>query len=448
MKIQQFTAAGALALVLALSSNPAFAQRANQPEEDPQTTRQAQAVSRALYEVIEKAQVFVEAEDFAAAVSLLTARIEKGGLTEYELANLYQYLGFSLHNMGDTKAAIAAFSNILAIESLEEQMRKSTLYTISQLYTVEERYDEALQSTEAWFELEPNPAPGALILYAQILYQLGRYGDMIAPIEEALSVAETRGRQAKEQWYTLLSFAYFQQENFVKIRDINKILIANWPKKQYWLYLANAYRELDKEDELLAAYDSAHLQGMLESEAELVTLAQLYLQAELPFKAAKLLETEMESGRIEKTTKNYRLLSQAWSLAREDEKAVGPLKIAAERHDNGDLYIRLANVYTNLEQNQNCVDAAEAGINKGGLKSPDYAQMSLGMCLYNLHEYVAAIRVFRRAEKTARSASTAKQWIRIANIDIRRDQEIEKAEAQATRRFQDLAARRAASDRS
>jgi|GEM_PF-6608613 len=56
----------------------ANAQDANDDEADAavdqQTTRQAQAVSRSVYEVIEKAQSLVEAEDFDAAIKLLPAQ--------------------------------------------------------------------------------------------------------------------------------------------------------------------------------------------------------------------------------------------------------------------------------------------------------------------------------------------------------------------------------------
>ena len=438
---------GYASLMLLFTAATVDAQQASNQEPEEQQTRQAQAVGRSVYEVIEKAQVFVEAEDYAAAVEILNALAAKDNLTEYEYANVYQYLGFCLHNQGDTAAALQVFSKILAIEPLELQMRKSTLYTTAQLHTVEEQYAEALQRLQQWFELEPNPAPSAYIMLSQILYQLGRHEDMIEPIEMALVVAEEREIAAKEDWYSLLSFAYFQREDFAKIRDINKILLANWPKKRYWLYLANAYRELDDEDALVSAYESAYIQGMLESEAELVTMAQLYLQHEVPIKAAKLLEAEMQSGRIEKNSKNFRLLSQAWSLAREDARSVDPLKTAAELDDVGELFVRLANVYLNLAEHEKCVQAAKSGIEKGGLRNPDYAQISLGMCYYNLREYAASIRAFRVAEETPRSSDTARQWIRIAEIDIQRDEAIREAELLADQRFRDLEERKQSNDR-
>ena len=413
-----------------------------------QAVRQAQAVSRSVFEVLEESRNLIDEQKLTAACDILTARIAKGKLTEYELANLYQYLGFCHHSAGDTRKAIDAFSDVLNIPSIEVSMRKSNLYTLAQLLTVAERYTESLDRQNEWFELEPKPAPGSFIFYAQTLYQLARYKDMIEPIEAALVIAKDRNTQEKEEWYSLLSFAYFQQENYAKIRDINKLLISKWPKKRYWLYLANAYRELNDEERFFSSYESLYLQDLLDKESELVTMAQLYMQNDVPYKAGTLMEEELARGRIKRSGKNFRLISQAWTLAREDSRSVEPLKMAARLNDNGDLYIRLANTYLNLGQYEACIEAARAGFEKGGLKNPDYAEISIGMCFYNVQKYADAIRAFRRAAKVPRSAATANQWIRIADSEIKRNLAIDKAEGLANKQYQELIARRALAEQS
>jgi tetratricopeptide (TPR) repeat protein len=244
-----------------------------------------------------------------------------------------------------------------------------------------------------------------------------------------------------------LNFAYFQQEDYRKVRDIQKILLVNWPRKRYWFSLAGACTELNEENNLFASYDAAHTQGLLERESELVTMAQLYMQHEVPYKAATLLAAEMESGRVARNAKNYRLLSQAWSLAQEDERSIPALKEAARLSDEGELDLRLGNAYLNLSRYAECVTAVQAGLRKGGIKSPDNAQISLGMCLYNQQKYRAAINAFREARKTKRSTRIANQWIKVINSDIERNEQIALAEAAARKQQQELAKRREASGR-
>ena len=270
---------------------------------------------------------------------------------------------------------------------------------------------------------------------------------MVKPIETAMQVARDRGKEVKEDWYNLLNFAYFQQEDYAKVRDIQKILLVNWPKKRYWFQLAGAYTELGEDQNLIYAYDLAHTQNMLEKESELVTMAQLYMQAEVPYKAGKLISTEMEAGRVSGDAKNYRLLSQAWTLAQEDERAIPALQAAARASDDGELDVRLGNAYLNLGQYENCAEAVQNGLRKGGLKSPDNAQISLGMCLYNLKRYNDAKAAFREAGKERRSQRIASQWMSVIDSEIDRNEQIRLAEAAARRQAEALEKRRARADR-
>ena len=415
-------------------------------ERDKQKTKQAQAVSKEVYDRIQKAQEAIDADDPKSALKILNALKGKKGLTEYELQNVLNYIAFVYYNLDDIIQAMAVYEEMLRIPSIEEQIKKQTLYTLAQLSTMEEQYTKALGLLDQWFVLETNPAPEPYILYAQNLYQINRFADMIRPIESAMAVAVKRSLVVKEDWYVLLNFAYFQQENYEKVRDIQKILLVKWPKKRYWFSLAGAYTELGEEQNLVGAYDAAMTQGMLERESELVTMAQLYLQNEVPYKAATLLDKEMADGRVAKNAKNYRLLSQAWTLAAEDEKAIPALQHAARLSDEGELNLRLGNAHLNLGQYGECVASINDGIKKGGIKSPDNAQISLGMCLYNQRKYRAAITAFREAGKTRRSRNISGQWIRVIESDIARNEQIRLAEAAAQKQQRELAARRRVRD--
>ena len=415
-------------------------------ERDKQKTKQAQAVSKEVYDRIQKAQEAIDADDPNGALKVLNAVLGKKGLTEYEQQNVLNYIGFVYYNLDKFPEAIATYEKMLRIPSIEEQIKKQTLYTLAQLLTMQENYNKALRVLDEWFVAEINPAPDPYILYAQNLYQVSRYADMVRPIEAAMAVAVKRNLTVKEDWYVLLNFAYFSQENYEKVRDIQKILLVNWPKKRYWFSLAGAYTELGEDHNLVGAYDAAMTQGMLEKESELVTMAQLYLQHEVPYKAAVLLDREMESGRVKKDAKNYRLLSQAWTLSAEDAKAIPALQQAARLSPEGELNLRLGNAHLNLGQYGECVAAIEDGVKKGGIKSPDNAQISLGMCLYNQKKYRDAIAAFRDAGKTSRSRKISRQWINVIESDIQRNQQIRLAERAAQKQQRELAARRRARD--
>jgi len=112
--------------------------------------------------------------------------------------------------------------------------------------------------------------------------------------------------------------------------------------------------------------------------------------------------------------------------------------------DEGELNLRLGNAHLNLGQYGECVSAIQDGIKKGGIKSADNAQISLGMCLYNQKKYRDAITAFREAGKTTRSRNISRQWIGVIESDINRNEQIRLAEAAAQKQQRELADRRRA----
>ena len=434
-----------LLLCAALTFSPAMAQ--DDEARDQQKTKQAQAVSKEVYDKIQKAQEMVDAKNYQGALKALNNLYNPEKLTPYEQANVLNYIGFVYFNIENIPGAISTYTKLLALPELEPQLAKQTTYTLAQLYTMEEQYQNALRTLDKWFLLETNPPPEAFILKAQNLYQVQRYKEMIQPIKNAMRIAKERDKPVKEDWYVLLNFAYFQDENYKEVRDIQKILLASWPKKRYWMSLAGAFTELGEDQNLIYAFDALHLQGLLDKESEFVTMAQLYMQADVPYKAGALLEKEMTSGRVSKNAKNYRLLSQAWQLAMEDEKAIPALIEAARLSTDGELNVRLGNAYLNTGDYDECVKAVREGLRKGGLKAPDNAQISLGMCLYNQRKYSDATAAFREARKAERSRRIADQWIKVIDADVERNRQIRLAEEAAQKKRREIEARKEAAGR-
>ena len=184
----------------------------------------------------------------------------------------------------------------------------------------------------------------------------------------------------------------------------------------------------------MAIYEAAHTAGWLDRGGDLVRLAQLMMQAEVPYKAAKILEKGLKDGVIDSTATNWRMLSQAWTLAQEDEKAVPSLRTAARMSNDGILDVRLAQSYLNLDSYPQCVDAAQAGLNKGNLRRSDTAQIILGMCLYEQKKYGPAKTAFRAAGKDSRSRSTSSNWVQFIDNEIDRQRQLREAMAPANTR--------------
>lgn len=416
--------------ILALSPMVATAQKEEPPQRE---TKKAEALSKAAYDKLTKAQEAVDAKDIAGARRIIDGMLRDEKITNFERGNVLNFKGFIEYTAGNTTAAIRAYEQLIGIAEVEEQMRQQTTYTVAQLYATEDNFPKAIEYLERWFQGATNPAPDAYVLLAQSYSQVNRYQDMIAPLDTAISEAKRRNIAVREDWYNLKYYACYQTEQYRCVRDTLKLLIAGWPKKSYWLALGGIYSELDEEKNMLATYEALHTQNLLTSESELITMAQLYLQGEVPYKGAVVLEEGMEAGTISKNAKNYRLLSQAWALSAEDQKAIPALREAARLSSDGDLDARLAISYLNTEQYSECVDAGRNSISKGGLKKPSDSNITIGMCLYNMNRLSAAKAEFTKAMSDDRARSLASQWIQVISSDQARLDQLRIARQQLSR---------------
>ncbi|MDJ0794397.1 MAG: hypothetical protein QNI98_09155, partial [Woeseiaceae bacterium] len=120
-----------VALVGVFAMGNAAAQERADPETDKTKTKQAQAVSKDVYERIQKAQEMVDEKNYNGALRLLNSLYNPDKLTEYEQANVLNYIGFVHYNMDNVTEAIRTYERMLALPTLEEQMAKQTTYTMA-----------------------------------------------------------------------------------------------------------------------------------------------------------------------------------------------------------------------------------------------------------------------------------------------------------------------------
>jgi len=205
----------------------------------------------------------------------------------------------------------------------------------------------------------------------------------------------------KENWWLLLRAAYYELENIPKVREVLERLLIEWSKKEYWTQLSAIYGQDELEEKQISAYATAYQEGFLDKSSEYVQITQLYLSKEVPYKAAVILQTGIDEGIVDLEEKNWRLLSQAWFLAQEDQMAIIALREAAKLSDEGELDVRLARSLANIADYKSCVNAAKTGILKGGLKRNDESYITLGMCQFEEAMYEDAKNSFNLATEDA-----------------------------------------------
>ncbi len=396
---------------------------AQEPEQQERKTRKTPAMREKIYKKLSEAQVAAEADNYADALNTLNSLSRDDSLNSYEKAQMYNFYAFIYYSQDRYKDAIRAYENVLAQPDLPEAMENGTLYSLAQLYFQDEDYRKSISLMERWFRVANNPGPEPYVIVAQAYYQLKDYRKALPNIETAMRIAQQQGKQVKENWLLLQRLFYYELEDFAKSEQVLKELIRLFPKKIYYTQLSATYHELNDDAKQLAALELAHYQGMLTQGREVLNLAQLYVANGVPYRGAKLLQEAVDANQVDSTLTNLRLLSQAWQMAGEDEKAIPPLRRAAQISDDGELYVRLGQSYLNLDRHAEAAEALRSAINKGGVRRPGDAQIMLGMSLYELDRLDQARSAFRAATNYEANERTARQWIdHIGKEEIRRDE--------------------------
>lgn len=403
--------------------------QAQDKEPDQRETRKTPALRNKVYEKLAEAQAAAEAKDLVTAAKVLDGMLagrRDNELNSYELANVYNLYAFIHYSNEDYTSALQAYENVVSQPDIPLAMEINTRFTIAQLYFVQERWREGVDALLKWFDMTPTPNANAHVLLAQGYYQLQDFDNALNNIEIAIADYDEKGRIPKEQWYNLARFLYTEKNNSQAAIGVLENLIMFYPKKQYWVQLSFMYSEQDKESKQLGAMETAYVQGMLEKDGEFRNMASLLLNAEVPYKAAKVLEQGFEQEIVEDNSKNWELMAGALRQAQEVDDAIPAMEKAAAKSDNGDLYARLGSIYLDADRNREAADAITKGLERGGVKRADQARLVLGMAQFNLQNYRAAREAFRAAGRDERSEQYARQWIKYMDSEIKRQEELEK----------------------
>ena len=313
---------------------------------------------------------------------------------------------------GNFNQALSHFETAVELDVLPDQAHFALMYQIAQLYYMNERYDDALTRLELWMCKVPveKIVASVYVLKASIYAQKEDWPNVISAISAAIDMAE----KPKEAWYQLKLAAHFELEQFPEAAETLEILISNWPdKKDYWKQLSSVYLKLENDDKALSVMALAYRTGLLDKQADLLYLSNIYSFREVPFKAANVLQTGMEAGIVEPSEKHWTMAAEGWYASEELEKALYAYERAGKAALGGDIDLRRGYILVDLERWEEANEALEIAIEKGGFSETKMGEAYLmkGMSEFNLGNYNQASTNWGRASRYPRAKDAAQQWM-------------------------------------
>jgi tetratricopeptide (TPR) repeat protein len=338
-------------------------------------------------------------------------------LNDYERAMGEQIYGYVLIALDRIPEAIPRFERALQLDALPNSAHFGLMKALAQLYASREQWQKSIDMMTQFLRYQPEPTPEDSIMMGQNYAQLGRYRDALPWVRRAI---ETGGAKALESWYQLELSIHFELKDYRAALGVLNTLVARWPEKlRYWEMMAGAHQELNQDMEALAALMAAYNGGLITEERKILNLVRMSMYNELPFQGGQILTRAMERGTVEANAANLRLLLQAWTGAREFERAGQVIDRLAPMTGEGDLFIQKARLMMELNQWQATVDAARQALDLGNVTNPGGAWLMMGIALMELDQLRESRQAFQRAQDfDANTRRQAREWQRFVEDRI------------------------------
>ena len=404
--------------------------------------RRVPNISEMTFRRLAQAQELMDLKEYDAALEVLIEMEKRSRrYNGNELGQVYSMFAFIMFSKEDNPRTIQYYEKVLEQgDDITEGLEHGTMFSLAQLYFVEEEYQRSLDMMNRWLikkaDFGEDPGPNPRYFMGQVYYAMKDYPGATKQIELAITMAEERNMlPIKENWWQLLRFLYFEQDNWDRVLEILHVLVRDYPKRDYWVQLAGIYGQEGYEREQVLAMEVAHAGGYLDRERDVLNYGGLLMQEEVPYRAAKWMQVGFDEELVEATAKNLQSLGQAYQIAQDVDDAIPILEEAGELSDEGEIFSRLSQLYLEKDEYKKCTDAADSALEKGVDREYN-TEIVLGMCLFNRDRLTQARKTFVTARRHARADKNesveriCNQWITYIDRDrIRRD-ELAKAEAE------------------
>lgn len=346
-------------------------------------------------------QIYLEAEqaaitnkDFDTALAKLN-QLRGMELNCYEESAIIRISAYIKIEKGDRQGAIKDLLDAVNKGYIPPADVAQTYYNIAQIYLQMEDIKSALEYMQKWQASGAKPDRTQKWQLAVLYQRVDNFKEAIRYAEE---VRREDGSKFDQQLYDLLVFLYNDAGEKAKLAEVLEVLVERKPEeRKYWDAIAGNYFQSDEMRKAFEVQKAMYLAGLLKTEDELMRIVNFYNQFNAPYYAAKVLEKEMNAGRIKKTVEKMSLLADFYQVAREHEKAIPVIRQAAEMGGGGAMYERLGASYSEIGKWKETEDALQQALKLGGVKDRGTIWVRIGQSRFERGDRAGAKEAFRQA---------------------------------------------------
>src|SRR5437773_6210820 len=249
-----------------------------------------------------------------------------GDRTPYENYVLERVLGQSAAAAGEPSIAARAFENVASSPGSPEGERRQFLAAAASQYYLMKNYAKTAELAARYFR-DGGTEKSVRTIYVQALYLGNDFAGAAKELTKDLEAEEQGGRRPTEEQLQLLANSCTQIKDAACYGKAMEMLVAHYPKRDYWLSVIYGIATRPGFSERLAL-DLARVKletGTMRSADEYLDAAQLALQEGFPMEAVRIIDKGYASGVLgtgPEAARHKRLKDMAARNLAEDKKAL------------------------------------------------------------------------------------------------------------------------------
>ena len=365
----------------------------------------------AAFKVLEASQELLSEEKYSLAIEKLKKQYVKEKDGSYSRALLLQFLGYSYLLKEQWSPAAKFFDLALKQNALpvKTQLQVIQGYVHARLAT--DQYRKVIARLSPWLKDNGHSPDVPAALYVQLgmsyLY-LDKPQQAINPLREGIR----REDKPKASWYETLLVSYFKSKRFKEARLLIDDMIRVLPAKEdYWRQLSILEIRREQFKRALVVYELANKEGFLNKPNDIRQHARLLIQEGAPYRAARLIDTSIKSGRLKPKESDWKLLANSWIQAKEIKKALPALNNSANLSSTGEAHLRIAQLYIDKESWGKAITHLNKALKKGNLKDTGHAYLLLGIARLEIEDWQRATKALKKAKTYNKQKRSATQWL-------------------------------------
>lgn len=366
--------------------------------------RPTQLVGQSVGKKVQKAFELYSADDIDGALVIL---LDIDASKEYDIAYVNRFIAVMYATKGDEQKAISYLSQAVEADILNESDHGEAIKLLADLQMQTKKYEDALKNYAAWMEFTGKEDAGTYVKIAQAQYELRRLDKMVEPADKAIALY---GDKPNQNPYILKLTSYYERKMYKEGVDVLETVLQLFPEnKQWWTQLGMFYLLVEDYEKALQTLDMAYKQNFLEKESELKTLASLYQQNGVPYKAARLLEKHINSGEIKRDDQTLSSLANAFHASQHIDLAAKYYGEVAKLTNEAQHWRKQGMLLKQSEQFKGSIVALNKALEKD-VKNKGSIYMSLAESHFYLGQYKQAHVEIKRAMQDPKSRKAARSW--------------------------------------